>query len=84
MGCLQIKEAMFANCILFVTFCSMGTLVRRKNKCRYSARKVMEFGQLLIDILVYVSCKFEMYIFKIAHVISENVLIAFLYVLSIQ
>ena len=35
------------------------------------------------DIPVYVSCKFEMYIFKIALVISENVRIAFLYVLSI-
>ena len=35
------------------------------------------------DITVYVSCKFEMYIFKIALVISENVRIAFLYVLSI-
>ena len=43
----------------------------------------MEFGQLMIDILVYVSYKFEMYIFKIAQVISENVRIAFLYVLSI-
>ena len=75
---------MFANCILFATFCSMGTLVRRKKTWRYSARKVMEFGQLMIDILVYVSCKFEMYIFKIAQVISENVRIAFLYVLSIH
>ena len=35
------------------------------------------------DIPVYVSCKFEMYILKIALVISENVRIAFLYVLSI-
>ena len=43
----------------------------------------MGFGQLLTDILVLVSCKFEMYIFKIAYVISENVRIAFLYVLSI-
>ena len=43
----------------------------------------MEFGQLLIDILVNVSCKFEMYILKIAQVINENVRIAFLYVLSI-
>ena len=74
---------MFANCILFATFCSMGTLVRRKKTWRYSARKVMEFGQLMIDILVYVFCKFEMYIFKIAQVISENVHNAFLYVLSI-
>ena len=75
---------MFANCILFATFCSMGTLVRRKKKWHYSARKVMEFGQLMADILVYVSCKFEMYIFEIAQVIGENVPIAFLYVLSIQ
>ena len=43
----------------------------------------MEFGQLMIDILVYVSCKFEMCIFKIVQVISKNVCIAFLYVLSI-
>ena len=43
----------------------------------------MEFGQLMKDILVNVSCKFEMYIFKIAQVINENVCIAFLYVLSI-
>ena len=32
---------------------------------------------------VYMSCKFEMYIFKIALVICENVRIAFLYVLSL-
>ena len=75
---------MFANCIWFATFCSMGTLVRRKKTQRYSARKVMEFGQLMIDILVDVSCKFEMYIFKIVQVIIEDVRIAFLYVLSIQ
>ena len=74
---------MFANFILFATFCSMGTLVRRKKRWRYSARKVVEFGQLMIDILVYVSCKFELYIFKVAQVISENVRIAFLFVLSI-
>ena len=43
----------------------------------------MEFGLLMADIPVYVSCRFEMYIFKIALVISENVCIAFLYVLSI-
>ena len=82
-GVSVIKEAMFANCIFFATFCSMGTLVRRKKTWRYSARKVMEFGQLMTDILVNVSCKFEMYIFKIAKVINENVRIAFLYVLSI-
>ena len=43
----------------------------------------MAFGLLMADIPVYVSCKFEMYIFKIALVISENVCIAFLFVLSI-
>ena len=43
----------------------------------------MEFGQLMTDILVYVTCKFEMYIFEIAQVIGENVHIAFLYVLII-
>ena len=74
---------MFANCILFVTFCSMGTLDRRKKTWPYSSRKVMKFGQLMTDILVNVSCKFEMYIFKISKVINENVRIAFLYVLSI-
>ena len=43
----------------------------------------MEFGLLMTDIPVYVSCKFEINIFKIALVISENVCIAFLYLLSI-
>ena len=43
----------------------------------------MVFGQLMADIQVYVSCKFEMYIFEIAQVIGEHVPIAFLYVLSI-
>ena len=74
---------MFANCILFATFCFIGTLDRRKKSWRYSARKVMEFSRLITDILVNVSCKFEMYIFKIAQVINENARIAFLYVLSI-
>ena len=74
---------MFTNCILFATFCSMGTFVQRKKTWRYSAQKVMEFGQLMANILVYVSCKFEMYIFEIAQVIGENVPIVFLYVLSI-
>ena len=44
----------------------------------------MEFDQLMSAILVNVSCKFEMYIFKIAQVINENIRIAFLYVLSIH
>ena len=46
----------------------------------------MELGQLMTDILVNVSCKFEMYmyIFKIAQVINENVRIALIYVLSIH
>ena len=48
---------MFANCMLFATFCSIGTLVRRKKTWHYSDLKVMEFGQLRIDISVYVSCK---------------------------
>ena len=82
-GCLLIKEAMLAYCISFATFCSMGTLVRRRRTWRYSARKVMEFGQLMTDIPVYVSCKFEIYIHKNALFICENVCIAFLYVLSI-
>ena len=64
MGCLLIKEAMFAYCILFATFCSICTLVRRRKTWRYSARKAMAFGLLMADIPVYVSCKFEMYIFK--------------------
>ena len=75
---------MFVYCILFATFCSMGTLVRRKKTWRYSARKVMQFCQLMADILAYVSCKFEMTVFEIAQVIGENVPIAFLYVLSIK
>ena len=33
----------------------------------------MEFGQIMIDIIVNVSCKFEMFILKIAQVINENV-----------
>ena len=74
---------MFADCILFATFCSMDTLVRRKKTWRCSARKVMDFGRLMANILVYVSCKFEIYISEIAQVIDENVPIAFLYVLSI-
>ena len=44
----------------------------------------MGFSQLMADILVYESCKFEMYIFEITQVIGENVPIAFLYVLSIS
>ena len=40
----------------------------------------MEFGLLMADIPVYVSCTFEMYIFKIALVISEmDVLRFFMY-----
>ena len=43
----------------------------------------MDFSQLMTDILVNVSCKFEMYILKIAQVINETVRIAFRYVLII-
>ena len=77
------KRSKFADCILFATFCSMGTLVRRQNLRRYIARKVVKVGQLMTDIQVYVSCKFEMYIFKISLVISKNVRVAFLFVLSV-
>ena len=42
MGCLFINEGMFANCILFVTFCSTGALVPRRKTWHYSARKNME------------------------------------------
>ena len=45
--------------------------------------EVMEFGQLMKLILVYLFYKLEMYIVLIALVITENVRIAFLYVLSI-
>ena len=74
---------MLAYYILFATFCSMGTLVRRKNTWRNSTGKVMEFGLIMTGIAVYVFYKFEMYIFKITLGISENVRIAFLYELSI-
>ena len=77
------QREMFANCILFETFCSMGTLVRRKKTWHYSVRKVKEFGQLMADIQLYVSCTFEMYLYEIAQVIGENLPNAFLYVLSI-
>ena len=72
-------------CLLHIVcdFLFYGYPCSKKKTWRYSARKVMEFGQLMADILVYVSCKFEMYIFEIAQVIGENVPIAFLYVLSI-
>ena len=36
------------------------------------------FGQLMTDIPVYVSCKFEMYNIRIAFLSSENLRIAFL------
>ena len=62
----------------------MGSLVRRKKTWRYSAWKMIEFGQLLIDILDNVSCTFKMYIFEIVKVITEHVCIAFLFVLNIM
>ena len=74
---------MLANCTLFATFCSMGTVVRRKKIWRYIARKVMKFSLQMTDMPVYVSSKFETDIFKISLVIIKNVRIAFLYVLSI-
>ena len=44
----------------------------------------MEFGLPVTDIPDYVPSKFEINIFKAALVISENVRIAFLYVLSLD
>ena len=61
-------------------FLFYGYPCTKEEKWCYTARKAMEFGLLMTDIPVYVSCKFEMYILKIALVISENVHIAFLYI----
>ena len=66
---------------LLIAYCLRLSVPLFEEIKRYSARKVMEFNQTMTDILVNVSCKFEMYIFKIAHVINENVRTAFLYVL---
>ena len=44
----------------------------------------MEFEQLITGIQLYESCKIEMYIFKSALVINENIRFVFLYVLSID
>ena len=76
---------MFANCSV-CEFLFYGYPCSKKIKtCLYSARKNMEIGPLMTEKPVYVSCKFEMYLFKNALVISEIVhtCIAFLYVLSI-
>ena len=73
-------------CLLHIIcdFLFYGYPCSKKENMALQCRKVMEFGQLMIDIVVNVSCKFEMYIFKIAQVTNENVRIAFLYVLSIE
>ena len=77
---------MFANCIFVATFFLWVPLFEeiKHSVTGYSAQKVMKFGVLVTDIPVYVSCKFKKYIFKVALVISENVRIAFLYVMSIH
>ena len=72
---------LIAYCLRLV--CSMGTLVRRKKIWRYSARKVMKFGQIMTDILVNVSCKFEMYILKLLKLSTKMYVNTFLYVTSI-
>ena len=61
----------------------MGNLVPKRKTWRHRAWKVMEFGLLITDVPIYISCKFVMYIFKIALVISENVRITFFNVLCI-
>ena len=83
MGCLQIKEAMFANCILFATFLFRWYPCSKEENMKLQCPESYGFGLQMTDIPDYVSWKFKMYIFKIALVISENVPIAFLYVLSI-
>ena len=69
--------------LIICDFLFYGYPCLKKDTWRYSARKVRVFGLLVTNIPVYVSCKFEMYIFKISLVINENVCFAFLYVLSI-
>ena len=68
---------MFANCILYATFCSMCTLVRRKKTWRYSAQKVMEFGQLMADIDAYVFSKFECTSLKLFELSAKMYLLRF-------
>ena len=50
MGCLLIKEVMFANCILFATFCSMGSPCSKKENVSLQCPECMEFGLLMTDI----------------------------------
>ena len=75
---------MFPNCILFATFSFCGYPCSKKANMElqcpesYGIRPSNDRHTSLC-----ISCMFEMYIFKIALVISENVRIAFLYILSI-
>ena len=73
-------------CLKFIVceFLFYGYPCSKTETWRYSARKVMEFCLLIKNVLVYVLCKFEMCIFIIALVISENVRIAFLYVVYVD
>ena len=47
------------------------------------SQKNMEFNLLVANVLFCVTCKFEMAIFKIVQVMTENIRFSFLYVLSI-
>ena len=71
-------------CLLNIVcdFLFYGYPCSKKENIAIQCPEIMEFSQLMNDILVNVSCKFEMYLLKIAQVINENGRIAFLYVLS--
>ena len=58
------------------------SLLTQKTYC-FCVRKNMEFNLLVVNMLFCVTCKFEMAIFKIAQVMTENIRFAFLYLLSI-
>ena len=49
-----------------------------------SAEKIMEFDLLIMDILIEVTCKFEMLIFKMARSIKHQVRVAFLFVQTVE
>ena len=49
----------------------------------FPCRKNMEFSLRVGDMSFFVFCKFEVVIFKIVQVMTENIPFAFLYVLSI-
>ena len=61
----------------------MGTLYWRQKNNVSVFEKNMEFGLRVGDMSFSFSCKFKIVIFKIVQVMTENIYIAFLYVLSI-